>query len=145
MCVAGRGPLDEAASTMLAQLLRKHNLGARVVPHEQVSRSNIIGLDVDGVAIVCISYLEIHGNPAHLRYLIRRLRQRLPQVPMLVGPWSAEDAILTDESLRSAIGADYYVTSLREGLKACLQAAHEAAESADEPEKPGQPAKVAAE
>ena len=57
---------------MLAQLLRKHGLGARVVPHEAVSRSNILGLDVKGVAMVCISYLEISGNPAHLRYLLRR-------------------------------------------------------------------------
>ena len=48
MCIAGRGALDEAASTMLAQLLRKHGLGARVVPHEAVSRSNIIGLDYQG-------------------------------------------------------------------------------------------------
>ena len=28
---------------MLAQLLRKHGLGARVVPHKAVSRSNISG------------------------------------------------------------------------------------------------------
>jgi predicted PurR-regulated permease PerM len=145
MCIAGRGPLDEAASSMLAQLLRKHGLGARVVPHEQVSRSNIIGLDVDGVAMVCISYLEISGNPAHLRYLIRRLRQRLPDAPILVGLWPAEDAVLADEKLRSAIGADYYVTSLREGLKACLEAAREAAGKAGEPETVHPPAKIAAE
>ena len=33
MCLAGRGPLDEAASLMLAQLLQKHGLGATVLPH----------------------------------------------------------------------------------------------------------------
>jgi hypothetical protein len=30
LCVAGRGPLDEAVSIMLAQLLEKHGLRARV-------------------------------------------------------------------------------------------------------------------
>jgi hypothetical protein len=70
LCIAGRGPLDEAASYMLAQLLGKHGLGARVVPHEVVSRRNIEALEVRGVAMMCISYLDISGNPAHLRYFV---------------------------------------------------------------------------
>ena len=128
MCIAGRGSLDEGPATMLAQLLQKHGLGARVVPHEAVSRSNIIGLDIEGVAMVCVSYLHIGGNPAHLRYFLRRLRQRLPDAPILVGLWPAEDPVLKDEALRGAIGADFYVTSLRDAVEACLNAAHRAAE-----------------
>jgi hypothetical protein len=123
MCLAGRGPLDEAAATMLAQLLGKHGLGTQVIPHQSVSRSAIMGLDVTGVQMVCISYLEISGTPAHLRYLLRRLRQRLPGVPVLVGLWPAEDEILKDEKLRAIVGADYYVASLREGVLCCLKAA----------------------
>ena len=123
MCLAGRGPLDEAASTMLAQLLGKHGLGTRVVPHEAVSRSRIINLDVEGVQMVCISYLEISGTPAHLRYLLRRLRQRVPGAPVLVGLWPADEAILKDEKLRAVVGADYYVASLREAVVCCLKAA----------------------
>ena len=131
---------------MLAQLLRKHGLGARVVPHEAVSRSNILGLDVEGVAMVCISYLEISGNPAHLRYLLRRLAPAgCRDAPILVGLWPAEDAVLTDETLRTAIGADYYVTSLREAVKAALEAARAAAQKAAEAKDAEQPAKVAAE
>ncbi|MBV9747933.1 MAG: AI-2E family transporter, partial [Acetobacteraceae bacterium] len=41
LCVAGRGSLDEAASSMLAQLLGKHGLAARVVPYEAASREGI--------------------------------------------------------------------------------------------------------
>jgi hypothetical protein len=123
LCIAGRGPLDEAAATMLAQLLRKHGLGTRVVPHEAVSRSAVLGLDTSGVKMVCISYLEISGTPAHLRYLLRRLRNRIAGVPVLVGLWPAEDAILKDKELRSVIGADYYVASLREAVVCCLKAA----------------------
>jgi hypothetical protein len=153
LCIAGRGPLDEASSSMLAQLLGKHQLGARVVPHEAVSRSNIIGLDVTGVAMVCISYLEITGSPAHLRYLLRRLRQKLPKAPILVGLWPQGDAVLSDEALRSVIGADYYVTSLREAVEACLKAAYSASDvpepkslEARKPEvRPSAKAPVAAE
>jgi hypothetical protein len=130
MCIAGRGPLDEAAATMLSQLLTKHGLGSQVVPYQAVSRSAILGLDTAGVQMVCISYLEISGSPAHLRYLLRRLRQKLPHAPILVGLWPAEDAILTDEKLRSAIGADYYVTSLRQAVISCLNAASGKSEGA---------------
>jgi hypothetical protein len=73
--------------------------------------------------MVCLCYLEITGTPSHLRYLLRRLHQRLPSAKLLVGLWPAEQAILTDERLRTAIGADIYVSSLRETVEACLEAA----------------------
>ncbi len=134
LCVAGRGSLDEAAAMMLAQLLRKHGLGARVAPHEAVSRSAIMGLDVTGVEMVCISYLEISGSPAHLRYLLRRLRQRLPNgTPILVGLWPSEDAILSDETMRKSLGADYTVSSLRSAVISCLEAAAKENEAAPVP------------
>jgi predicted PurR-regulated permease PerM len=122
LCIAGRGQLDEAASAMLAQLLRKHGLNSRVVSYEEVARSSISQLNIEGAAMVCVSYLDISGNPAHLRYLLRRLRKRIPGAPMLVGLWPADDAILTDPALRREVGADYYVTNLREGVDACLGA-----------------------
>ena len=128
LCVAGRGPLDEAAAAMLAQLLTKHGLGAKAVPHGAVTRSGIGGLDLSGVAMVCISYLEITGTPSHLRYLLRRVRQKGPSTPILVGLWPADEAVLRDDRLRAAVGADYYASTLREAVTACLEASRQAAE-----------------
>ncbi len=122
LCVAGRGPLDEAAAEMLAQLLNKHGLGTRVVPHSAVSRREIFNLDMTDVQMVCISYLEISGTPAHLRYLLRRLRQRA-KAPALVGLWPAEDAVLKSETMRATLGANYYVSSLRDAVVQCLKVA----------------------
>jgi hypothetical protein len=51
------GSLDEAAA-MLSQLLEKHGIGARVVPSEAVSVANLPRLDVTGVQMACLSYLE---------------------------------------------------------------------------------------
>jgi predicted PurR-regulated permease PerM len=123
LCIAGRGPLDEAAASMLAQLLHKNGLRARVLRHQAASRTHIGALDGEGVAMVCLCYLEIGGAPSHLRYLLRRLRQRLPAARLLVGLWPAEQAILTDDRLRAAVGADLYTCSLREAVEACLEAA----------------------
>ena len=124
LCVAGKGPLDEAASAMLAQLLGKHGMGARVVSYEEVSREEIGSLDVSGVVMVCISYLDITGSPAHLRYLIERLRQHLPSgAHVLVGVWPAGDATLTDKAAQHAIGADHYTGSLEKAVTSFAEAA----------------------
>ena len=127
LCLAGKGPLDEAASAILVQLLGKHGLGARAMPYDAASRDNIETLDVSGVALVCISYLEISGSPAALHYLIRRLRHRLPDVPLLVGLWPVDDQTLKDERVRAVIGADHYTTSIREALETCIAVAHQRA------------------
>jgi predicted PurR-regulated permease PerM len=127
LCVAGKGPLDVPTSAMLAQLLGKHGLGGRVAPYEAASRSGIETLDVTGVAMICISYLDISGSPAHLRHLIRRLRGSVPGAPVLVGLWPAEDTALRDRQVQQQIGADYFTTSLREAVDACVEAAEAAA------------------
>ena len=78
--------------------------------------------------MVCISYLDIGGTPAHLRHLMPRLRARLPSgVPVLVGLWPAQDPILMDADLRRALGADYYAPSLHEAVQACLAQARASA------------------
>lgn len=109
---------------MLAQLLVKHGLRARTVPYDAVSRSKIASFDPGDAAVVCISYLDIRGNPAHLRYLLRRLREKLPHAHLLVGFWPPEDPVLTRQEDSPDAAADSHVTSLREAVQACLSAAH---------------------
>ncbi len=127
LCIAGRGPLDEAAAAMLAQLLGKHGMGARLVGYAEVSREGIDSLAVEGVAMACISYLDIAGSPAHLRYLIQRLRQKLPPgAPVLVGLWPVNDQALSDKAMQARIGADYFVTSLEQTVTTCAEVAQKA-------------------
>ncbi|MBV8585277.1 MAG: AI-2E family transporter [Verrucomicrobia bacterium] len=130
LCVAGSGPFDEAASTMLAQLVRKHGFGAKVLTHDMALPERLPSANVRGTAMVCICYLQLSGTPAYLEYLVRRLRRRLPGAVVLVGLWPEDDPILSDVRLRSALGADYYTSSLREAVEDCLEAARNAAEGA---------------
>ena len=69
LCVAGRGPLDEAANLMLAQVLAKRGVKARIVPADAVGRAAIEALDVSDVSVICLSYLEAGGSMSALRYL----------------------------------------------------------------------------
>ncbi len=41
LCVAGRGPLDEAAALLLVDMLDKYGVGARVVSSDQVAAAQI--------------------------------------------------------------------------------------------------------
>ncbi len=121
LCVAGRGALDDEASAMLAQLLEKQGLASRVAPYAAIGRAAIGGLNVTDVTMVCICCLALSGNLSHLRYMMRRLRARLPRgVPVLVGFWPEDEEMLRDERLRAAVGADDYVSSLHQALDRCL-------------------------
>src|ERR1700742_718988 len=85
LCIAGRTPLDEAAGVMLAQLCEAHGLRARVEGPGSLSTSNIFRLETDGVAMVCLSYLN--ANTAQIRYAVRRIRRKIPKARVLVGIW----------------------------------------------------------
>ncbi len=133
LCIPGRGPLDGVAASMLAQLLRKHGLGAQAAPSDQVSRWAISQLDTTGVAMVCITYAEVIGSPPHMRYLLRRVRQRFPLCPILVGFWEADDALLQDSSVQEMTGATEVTSSLHEAVRKCLEEAHKVEQPQPEP------------
>jgi predicted PurR-regulated permease PerM len=126
LCIAGRGSLDEAAAAMLAQLLERQGIGARVVPSAEVSAANMFRLDVTGMRIACLSYLE-PGGFTNARYLVRRLRRKLPRARIVVGFWtlSGEDAVHRD-ALRET-GADLVAASLRDAVDAVVASARDEA------------------
>ncbi len=112
-CVSGGGPFDNVVSTMIAQLLMQRGVSCRQIPHAMTSRDAIAQLELAGVNLVLISYLELEGSPATLRYLIKRLRQRAPAAKIVVGLWPNGEAVLTDTGIQHAIGADRYVETLQ--------------------------------
>jgi predicted PurR-regulated permease PerM len=127
LCVAGRSPLDEAAAAMVAQLLGKHGLGARVEGADAVATMNILRLETSGVALVCLSYLDA-SSLAHMRYTIRRMRRRLPAAQLLLACWKAD---IDPAALRDSTQADAVATTLLEAARFCLEAARNSSFRAD--------------
>jgi hypothetical protein len=121
-CVGARGPLDDVIAAMLAQLLAQRGVASRTTPHTLVRREAIAELDVSDVEAITVSCLELVGTPAHLRYLIRRLRHRAPDATLIAGLWPPGDAVLTEPHVQKALGADRYVASLRQALDASIAA-----------------------
>jgi predicted PurR-regulated permease PerM len=126
LCIAGGGTFDRAVADMLVQLLTKNGLGARAVPLAAVSREAIGSLDVSGVAMVCLCYLDASLGPSRLRYLVQRLRGIAPRAKILAGLWPEENAQVNGARLAAVVGVHYRMVSLRDGVNICLMLAREA-------------------
>jgi len=135
-CVAGRGPLDPAVSAMLAQCLERRGIPVRRVPYAAVSRDRIAQFTPGDVVVVAVSSLALDGVPAHLRYLVRRLRARLPPTPIVAGIWREADAPAGSADLQKTVGADVIATSLRAALDAVMQGRPNAAPTHEPPDRP---------
>ena len=83
LCIPGLSVLDEAVALMVAQLVEKQGIGARVEKADALSVSRIFSLDTKDVALVCICYVE-NATAAQIQYAIRRLRRKAPQAIILV-------------------------------------------------------------
>ena len=124
LCIGGRTPLDEAAAAMLASLLKKHGLKARVAESGTISAGNIISLEAAKARLVCLSFLGIGSGFAQVRYLVRRLRRILPSGSMiLVGYWTDDAASAPLKALKDTAGADAYATSLHDAAEIAVSAA----------------------
>jgi hypothetical protein len=122
LCIAGRTALDEAAGIMFAQLCNVHGLQTRVEGPDALSTSNIFRLQTEGVAMVCLSYLNA-SNPAQVRYAVRRLRRKLPRARILVGLWNGMADFERATSVKEASKADEFASTLREAAGICIAAA----------------------
>ena len=124
LCIGGRTPLDEAAAAMLAGLLNKHGLKARVAESGTVSAGNIISLEAAKAKLVCLSFLAVRSSSAQVRYLVRRLRRILPSGSMiLVGCWTDDAAGAPVKALKETAEADAYATSFHQAAEIAVDAA----------------------
>jgi hypothetical protein len=126
LCVAGRGSLDEASAAMLAQLLQKHGIGARVVPSAAVSPPNLFALDATGVQMAYLCYLE-PGSFANPHYLVRRLRRKLSKAMIVGGFWTLKADEADQRYALDKAGADLVATFLQQAIEQVTAAASEAA------------------
>jgi hypothetical protein len=120
---------------MLAQLVQKHGVGARVVPNQEVLPANVFRLDCTGVTMVCLSYLEPSGF-ANARYLVRRLRHRLPRAKILMGLWTRTAADMARFADLEEIGVDFVVTSLSRAVERVVVEAGARACASEPPQAP---------
>ncbi|MFH6781623.1 MULTISPECIES: AI-2E family transporter [Methylobacterium] len=116
LVVASRGPFDAAAAGMLAQVLGRHGLHARTVSQDALAKGE--RPDMEGVALVCLSYIEPIST-SHIRLAARLARRAIPGVRVMVAVWRERDPAGRDR-LRRATSADILVTTITDALDAAL-------------------------
>jgi predicted PurR-regulated permease PerM len=115
LCVGARGNLDDAAAAILSQLAERRGIGARVLSSADASPANLARVDMEGIHMVCLLYLN-ENSIAHARYLIRRLQRRAPAIPVLVAFLSLPDGQAAEISALKATNASNISTSLAGAL-----------------------------
>jgi hypothetical protein len=108
LCIPGLGLLDEAVAMMIAQLVERRGIGAQAEKADALSMSRIFSLDMTGVELICLCYIEI-VSAAQVRYAVRRIHRIAPHVLVLValvgdGP-KGEDVIPGTEIIRGSLRA----------------------------------------
>jgi predicted PurR-regulated permease PerM len=127
LCVAGRGELDNAAAAILAHGLESRGIGSRRVSPSAVTHESIGDLDLAGVEVVCLMYL----NPmpqAYARFVCRRLKRRMPRLKIVLGAWNLAPEAGTAEQLARGAGADAAPATLDEAVRCVVDMAGQTAE-----------------
>ena len=119
LCAGGRGNLDDVAAAILAQLLERCGIDTRVASYEAITTGAYANLDMTGVQVVCLSYMN-PDSIAHARYAVRRLRRRT-SVPIAVGFWSLDPEDPKCPDLVTATRSDLSATSLGGAIEEILR------------------------
>jgi hypothetical protein len=83
LCVPGRGHFDPLLATMAGQALARRGFGVQVGGHGAATGA-------PKPRLACLCFIEGGASAATARYLLRRARRRLPDVPAMALAWSAE-------------------------------------------------------
>jgi hypothetical protein len=138
LCVAGRTMLDQAGCAILSQLLQRKNISASFAGPDSLTTRGILALDATAVDAICILCFD-HRSIAPVRFSVRRLRKKIPSIPVIVCLWGSADVKTVSEST----GADATVSTLRAAIE--FFSAETGKDEVDlaEPERKPQPVKVA--
>jgi hypothetical protein len=131
LCAAGTNELDEAAAAVLAQLLRRHGIGARVVSWKEGQFLPVERNELRAARLICLSLLDPSATNA-ARYLAKRVRRQTSDAIILVGLWSARPDRANGNAAK-AMDADRIATSFTQALAAIMEAArkHPTSKKAD--------------
>ena len=110
LCIPGPSLLDEAVATMVVHLVEQRGVGARAEKIDALSISRILNWETKGVELICLCYVE-YATPAQIRYAIRRIRRRIPEVSILVALLGNAERFEDDETFADA---EFVQQSLRE-------------------------------
>lgn len=121
LCVGARTPVDQAAASIVAQILAKNGVPARTVEGDEP--------DIDAAVAPVWCVIGLDSGEANLRLAVRRVRRRSGDATALIARWRSETPDWTEEAARkavekerAAIRADGIALSLADVIELCRAA-----------------------
>ena len=116
LCVPGRGTFDEVVAAIVCQLLARAGIPCTATTYEEVRATRGGMADAQATHAICVVSLDASESPPYLRNLVRRLRERAPAVPIIVGVRAAR----REEGLSIADDAGtHFAATLRDLVEEC--------------------------
>jgi predicted PurR-regulated permease PerM len=107
-----RDAADEIGLRLLRRLLEPTS-NVEIIPAGLLSAEVVARVEAARPPVVCVVALP-PGGVAHTRYLVKRLRDRLPATRIIVGRWCAGEAAEEQRRQLLAAGADHVGATLAE-------------------------------
>lgn len=116
LCIGGRGPVDQAAGAVFAQLLSRQGIAAALSEEPGLAGLNDLRASHPDTKLVCVSYL---GNlrTTQVQFMTRRLQRLFPAADILVAAWLMSPTERIWPSLEAAVPDGSLVTTLEQGLE----------------------------
>jgi predicted PurR-regulated permease PerM len=120
LCIlAARDEADHVAALVLARMLEPPEFNPQVIPNPPLAAETLEQIEAKACKVVCISAVPPHAA-AQAGQLCKRLKQRFPEVKVMVALWAAEGSDKLESRLRDA-GVDVVVTRLRDAVEQLRQ------------------------
>lgn len=113
--IPARDPADELGAMMLTQVLLRHGYCARYISVEKLASEYVQIVQEMNVQVVIISALPPAAS-THARYIVKRLRQKLPDLKILVGLWTSCGEMKRPRERLKTAGTDLVVGCLADAL-----------------------------
>jgi predicted PurR-regulated permease PerM len=105
---------DHVAALVLARMLPAAEFNPRVSPFPLLAGEMLDFIGKEACKVACISAMPPRAA-IHAAYLCKRLKQRFPELKILVALWTSEDTERVQARLREA-GVDQIVTRLADAI-----------------------------
>lgn len=85
LCVPGRGAFDEVVVAIVCQLLLRARIPCTATTYADVRNTKAGMVDALDIHAICVVSLDAPESPPYLRNLVRRVRERAADMPIVVG------------------------------------------------------------
>jgi predicted PurR-regulated permease PerM/methylmalonyl-CoA mutase cobalamin-binding subunit len=120
LVLPARDPADEIGAMMLTQVLEQEGYCAEYASVDKLASEYVQLVEKKNVQVVVISALP-PGATTHSRYLVKRLRQRFPDLKIIVGLWTVPGALERAKQRLSSAGTSLVVGSLEKAVEQLRQ------------------------